>query len=99
MKALKVKTYPKYLRENIEVNIDNLELNGNIRVEDVKIENYEIMNSPRIPVASVTLTRELKQEEAAPAIGTAAPAAAGTTGGAAAPAAATPAPAATPGKK
>jgi large subunit ribosomal protein L25 len=99
MKALKVKTYPKYLREHIEVNIDNLELNGNIRVEDVKVENYEIMNSPRIPVASVTLTRELKQEEAAPAIGTAAPAAAGTIGGAAAPAAATPAPAATPGKK
>ena len=65
MKSLKVKTYPKYLRENIEVNIDNLELNGNVRVEDVKVENYEIMNSPRIPIASVTLTRELKQEEAA----------------------------------
>jgi len=95
MKALKVKTYPKYLREHIEVNIDNLELNGNIRVEDVKVENYEIMNSPRIPVASVTLTRELKQEEAAAPTGAAVPAAAGT---AAAPAA-TPAPAAATGKK
>src|ERR1043166_5428264 len=79
MKALKVKTYPKYLREHIDVNIDNLELNGNVRVEDVQVENYEIMNSPRIPVASVTLTRELKQEEAAvPAAGAATPAAAGT---------------------
>jgi large subunit ribosomal protein L25 len=67
MKALKVKTYPKHLRENIEVDITNLELNGNIRVEDVKIENYEILNSPRIPVASVTMTRQLKQEEAAAA--------------------------------
>jgi large subunit ribosomal protein L25 len=75
MKSLKVKTYPKYLREQIEVNVDNLELNGNIRVEDVKIDNYEILNSPRIPIASVTLTRQLKQEEAAaPATG-AAPAA------------------------
>jgi large subunit ribosomal protein L25 len=84
MKSLKVKTYPKYLKEQIEVNIDNLELNGNIRVEDVKIDNYEILNSPRIPIASVSLTRQLKQEEAAatPAAG-AAPAAA-----AAAPAAA-----------
>ncbi len=36
MKSLKVKTYPKYLKEQIEVDIDNLELNGNIRVEDVK---------------------------------------------------------------
>jgi large subunit ribosomal protein L25 len=71
MKSLKVKTYPRYLREHIEVNIDNLELNGNIRVEDVKIEHYEILNSPRIPVASVVTTRALRQEDAvAPAPGT-----------------------------
>jgi large subunit ribosomal protein L25 len=82
MKSLKVKTYPKYLKEQIEVPIDNLELNGNIRVEDVKVEDYEILNSPRIPIASVVLTRQLKQEEAA------APAAAAA---AAAPAAAAPA--------
>ena len=76
MKSLKVKTLPKYLKENIEVDLTNLELNGNIRVEDVKMENYEILNSPRIPLASVVLTRQLKQEEAAaPATG-AAPAAA-----------------------
>ena len=25
----------------------------------------EIMNSPRIPIASITMTRQLKQEEAA----------------------------------
>ena len=100
MKALKVKTYPKYLREHIDVNIDNLELNGNVRVEDVQVDNYEIMNSPRIPVASVTLTRELKQEEAATTVGTTATPAAGAAGTAAAPAAgaATPA-AATPAKK
>ena len=83
MKSLKVKTLPKYLKEQIEVNIDNLELNGNIRVEDVKIEHYEILNSPRIPVASVVLTRQLKQEEASTAPATtakaAAPAAAATT--------------------
>jgi large subunit ribosomal protein L25 len=64
MKALKVKTYPKFLRENIEVDLSDLELNGNVRVEDVKAENYEILNSPRIPIASVVLTRQLKQEEA-----------------------------------
>jgi len=92
IKSLKVKTYPKYLKEQIEVSIDNLELNGNIRVEDVKIDNYEILNSPRIPIASVVLTRQLKQEENA----TAAPAAAAKpAAGAAAPAAAAaPAPAA-----
>lgn len=64
MKSLKVKTLPKYLKEAIEVDITTLELNGNIRVEDVKDENYEILNSPRIPIASVVMTRQLKQEEA-----------------------------------
>jgi large subunit ribosomal protein L25 len=88
MKSLKVKTLPKYLKEQIEVSIDNLELNGNIRVEDVKEENYEILNSPRIPIASVTLTRQLKQEEAAtPAPGAAAAPAAAAAAPAAAPAA------------
>lgn len=77
MKSLKIKTYPKFLKEQIEVPIDSLELNGNIRVEDVKEPNYEILNSPRIPVASVVMTRQLKQEEAtAPAAGAAKPAAA-----------------------
>ena len=64
MKALKVKTLPKHLKEFIEVNFDDLDLNGNIRVQDVKEEHFEIVNSPRIPIASVVLTRQLKQEEA-----------------------------------
>jgi large subunit ribosomal protein L25 len=91
MKVLKVKTLPKYLRENIEVDLTNLELNGNVRVEDVKADHYEILNSPRIPIASIVLTRQLKQEEAAT------PAAAGAAAkpaAAAAPAAAAKAPAA-----
>jgi large subunit ribosomal protein L25 len=77
------------------VDLTNLELNGNIRVEDVKDPNYEILNSPRIPIASVVMTRQLKQDEAAvtPAGGAAAKAAPA----AAAPAKAAPAKAA--GKK
>src|ERR1700742_404576 len=86
MKALKVKTFPKFLKENIEVDLTELELNGNLRVEDVKAENYEILNSPRIPIASIVLSRQLKQEEAATTA-----AAAGAKAAAAAPAAAKPA--------
>jgi len=91
MKALKVKTFPKFLKENIEVDLTNLELNGNVRVEDVKEEHFEILNSPRIPIASVVLTRELKQEESTVATPGAAPAA-GAAQPAATPAAAAPAP-------
>ena len=39
MKALKVKTYPRYLREQIEVNVEALEIGENVRVEDVKDPN------------------------------------------------------------
>lgn len=99
MKSLNVRTYPKYLKEHIDVDITNLQLHGNIRVQDVTADNMEILNSPRIPVASVVTTRALRQEEtaatttAAPAATTAAPAAGGKAP-AAAPAAAAAKPAA-----
>lgn len=64
IKSLKIKALPKYLKESIEVDLTSLELNGNIRVEDVKADHMEVLNSPRIPIASVVLTRLLKQEEA-----------------------------------
>jgi len=85
MKNLKVKTYPKHLIESIEVDITNLELNGNIRVQDVQVEGMEILNSPRIPIASVTMTRQLKQEEATAAPAAAAPAPAAADAAAKAP--------------
>jgi len=64
MKAIKVKAYPKDLRETVDVDLTNLEINGNIRVQDIVAENMEILNSPRIPIASVAMTRQLKQDEA-----------------------------------
>lgn len=63
MKNLKVRTMPENLVENIEVDITNLQLNGNIRVEDVKMENMEFMNPLRQPIASVVMTRALRQAE------------------------------------
>jgi len=77
MKSIKVKTLPKFLKEFIEVDLSELQLNENVRVENIIAENMEVMNSPRIPIASVTMTRQLKQEEAsAPKAGAAAPKAA-----------------------
>ncbi len=67
MKSVKVKADPKDLVESIEVDISNLEINQNIRVQDVVAPNMEILNSPRIPVASIVTTRQLRQEEAAAA--------------------------------
>lgn len=63
VKSVKIKALPKDLREFIELDVSNLELNANLRIEDIKVPNMEIMNSPRIPVVSVVMTRQLKQEE------------------------------------
>lgn len=63
MKTVKVRTLPKYLTAAIEVNIAKLQLNENMRIQDIVAENMEIMNSPRIPIASVVMTRALKQAE------------------------------------
>ena len=67
MKSIKVKTLPKFLKEYVEVDITNLGLNENLRVSDIVTEEYEVMNSPRIPIASVVMTRQLKQAEASAA--------------------------------
>jgi large subunit ribosomal protein L25 len=63
MKSLKVRTMPENLVSSIEVDITNLQLNGNIRVEDVKMENVEMMSPLRQPIASVVMTRALRQAE------------------------------------
>ncbi|MCO6496111.1 MAG: 50S ribosomal protein L25 [Chitinophagaceae bacterium] len=63
MKSLRVKVLPEHLKETIDVDITSMKVGDNIRVQDVKAENMEILNSPRIPVVSVTTTRQLRQED------------------------------------
>jgi large subunit ribosomal protein L25 len=63
LKKVKVRTYPKHLTDGIKVDLTNLELNGNLRVEDIKADNMEIMMPGRQPVASVVMTRALRQAE------------------------------------
>jgi len=63
MKSVKVRTLPQNLVSHLDVDITSLQLNGNIRVEDVKMEDTEFMNPARQPIASVVMTRALRQAE------------------------------------
>lgn len=63
LKTVKARTYPKHLVGQLDVNIDNLQLNGNVRVQDIVAENVELMNPARLPIASVVMTRALRQAE------------------------------------
>ena len=62
MSTIKVRTTPENLTSQIDVDISKLEIGKNLRIEDVKVENTEIMHNKRIPVAAVVTTRALKQE-------------------------------------
>ncbi len=61
MNTIKVRTLPKNLVEQINVDITNLLIGRNLRISDVVFEDAEIMHSSRIPVCSVVTTRVLKQ--------------------------------------
>lgn len=62
MSTINIRTTPESLKEAIEVDITNLEIGKNLRIEDVNVENTEIMHNRRIPIAAVVITRALKQE-------------------------------------
>lgn len=61
LKSVKVRTLPKHLKAHLDVDITELTIGGNVRVQDIPVEEMEVMNPPRIPIASVTTTRALRQ--------------------------------------
>ena len=64
-RKLKVKTQPKYLVPEIVVNVEHLELSKSVRVREVKMEGFEFVNPPAVPIASVEITRALRAAAAA----------------------------------
>ncbi|MBL7755445.1 MAG: 50S ribosomal protein L25 [Chitinophagaceae bacterium] len=65
MSTINLRTTPEYLSESVDVDITNLEIGKNLRIEDIVLPNVEILHHKRIPVAAVVTTRALKQAEAA----------------------------------
>ncbi len=69
VRKLKIRTTPENLTGTLEVNVNNLGLGKSIFVRDIPVSDVEIVNSPKIPIASVEIPRALKsaQDEAAKA--------------------------------
>lgn len=105
LRKIKIKSNPENLVNEITADITPIELNTTMRIRDIQLpKGVTCRSDGAIPVATVSVTRQLKEEEkaaaAAPAKGAAAPAAAAPAKGAAAPAAAKgAAPAAKPAAK
>ncbi|HSZ71172.1 MAG TPA: 50S ribosomal protein L25/general stress protein Ctc [Cytophagaceae bacterium] len=62
MKKLTVKATPEKLPSSIVVNISTLELAKSVKVGDVKADGYVIVNAKSNPIATIEVTRSLKQE-------------------------------------
>ncbi len=62
MKKLSVKATPENLPSSIVVDISTLELSKSVKVGDVKAEGYQIINAKSNPIATIEVTRSLKQE-------------------------------------
>ena len=78
LKTLKVRGLVEKMPESIDIAIDALEIGGNVRVGDIKIDGLTMLDAHNVTVVSVQVTRAVAAEAAAaaPAAAKAAPAAA-----------------------
>jgi large subunit ribosomal protein L25 len=63
LRKLKVKALPKDMPQYVEVSIANLEVGKLISVDELKFDNFVIINNPDDTIVSVTMSRALKQAE------------------------------------
>ncbi|MEQ9298292.1 MAG: 50S ribosomal protein L25/general stress protein Ctc [Cyclobacteriaceae bacterium] len=60
VRKLAVQALPKDMPEYIEVNVEKLDLGKSVKVGEVETNNFEIMNSPLVTIASVEVPRSLR---------------------------------------
>ena len=63
-RKVKVQALPKYMPQEIELDISTLDLGKSMKVKDLHVENGEILVPERITVVSVEIPRGLKAMEA-----------------------------------
>jgi len=66
LRTLKVKGIFKNLPDEIVIDVTDLGISESIRVGDVKVEGFEIMNNKSVPVATVVVTRAARAAMNAP---------------------------------
>jgi large subunit ribosomal protein L25 len=67
IKRLNVLAKPEYLRESIELNVEDMDLGAIKRIRDIQIEGMELLHAPAIPVARMSVPRAAKEAAAAEA--------------------------------
>ena len=63
VKYLSISALPKNMPEFIEVDISQLDLGKSVKVGDLSVKNYEILNNPLVTLLSVEVPRVLKGKD------------------------------------
>lgn len=63
LRKLRVKALPKDMPQDVEVSIGALEVGKSVSVDELKFDNFKIMNNGDDTIVSVTMSRALKQAE------------------------------------
>jgi len=61
-RKLQVKALPEHMPEEIKVDITNLDINGIIKVGDLKFDNVTLLDAPNSVVVTVISTRAVESE-------------------------------------
>lgn len=64
IKRLNVSATPNHLCEAIELNVEDMDLGGIKRIKDIQVSGLELLHSPAIPVARVSIPRAAKEAAA-----------------------------------
>ena len=64
LRSVKIKALPANMPENITLDVSKLDLGKSIKVSGIETKDFEILNNPRVTVASVEIPRTLKGVEA-----------------------------------
>lgn len=62
-RTLMIKALPNDMPEDISLDISGINLGQTIKVKQVRTENFEILNSPQVTIAGVSVPRLAKLEE------------------------------------
>ena len=63
LRKLRVKALPKDMPQDVEVSLEQLEVGKSVAVDELKFDNFRIMNNGDDTIVSVNMSRALKQEE------------------------------------
>lgn len=67
LRYLSIRALPDHMPEFIDIDISNLDLGKSVKVSEIKTDNFEILNSPQVSIASVSIPRAARLEDEAQA--------------------------------